>query len=96
MQTPESKQLCVSLNKMKRSRIPIQLLVVAIKLSMLTKGRNSVRASNNANTNWTLGRWIPETTDLMKFTSLHLYHEVQSTFSILGDKIFPGKRFISH
>ena len=49
---------------------------------------NSVRASNNANTNLTLGRWIPEATEqnLIKFI-LHLYHEVQSTLSVLGDKI---------
>ena len=61
---------------------------------MLTKESNSVRASNNVNTRGTLGRWIPEATkqNLIKFI-LHLYHEMQSTFSVLGDKIFPGKGF---
>ena len=40
------------------------------------------------------GVLITEATEqtLVKFI-LHLYHEVQCTFSILGDKIFPGKRF---
>ena len=68
--------------------------MVAIKLSMIRKGNNSVRALNNANTSWILGRRIPEATvqNLIKFI-LHLFHEVQSTFGILGDKIFPGKRF---
>ena len=35
-----------------------------------------------------LGRWIPEATEqnLIKFI-------LQSTFSALGDKTFPGKRF---
>ena len=51
--------------------------VVAIKLSMLIKGRNSVRASDNANKTWTLWYWIPQATEqnLRKFM-LHLYHEV--------------------
>ena len=60
-------------------------------------GSNSVRSSNiNATTNWTLGRWIPETTEqnLIKFILL-LYHEVQSMFSVLVDRIFPGKHFLS-
>ena len=58
---------------------------------MLTTGSSSIRASNNANTNLTLGHWIPEATEqnLLKF----ILHEVQSTFSVLGDKIFAGKRF---
>ena len=61
---------------------------------MLTKGSNSVRSSNNAATNRTFWHWIPETTEqnLIKFI-LHLYQEVQSTISVLGDKIFPGKLF---
>ena len=64
---------------------------------MLTKGSNSVRASNNANTSRILGRWIPEAPEqnLIKFI-LHLYHEVQSTSIVLGDKIFQGKRFYKH
>ena len=68
--------------------------MVSIKLCMLTKWGNSVHSSNNANISWTLGRLIPEATEqnLIKFIG-HLYHEVQSTFSVLGDKIFPGKRF---
>ena len=59
---------------------------------MLIKGRNYVSASNNVNTTRTLGCWIPQATEqnLIKFI-LHLYHEVQCTFSVLGDKIFPLK-----
>ena len=50
------------------------------------------------------GRWIPEATEqnLLKFI-VCLYHEVMSTFSILGDKIlfletrfFQENVFISH
>ena len=64
---------------------------------MLTKGSKSVHASNNANTSCTLGRWIPEAIEqnLIKFI-LHLYYELKSTFSILGDNVFPGKRFYQH
>ena len=41
-----------------------------------------------------MGHWILEDTEqnLIKFI-LHLYHEVQSMFSALGDKIFPEKHF---
>ena len=61
---------------------------------MLINGRNSVRASNKANTTQNLGCWIPQTTEqnLMKFM-LHLYHKVQSTFSLLVDKMFSLQTF---
>ena len=64
---------------------------------MLTKGSNFVRGSNNAKSNWTLGRWIPEATE-QKWVQfiLRLYHEAQSTVSVLGDKSFPGKRSYQH
>ena len=54
------------------------------QIEYANKGGNSVRASNNANTNRILSRWIPEATEqnLIKFI-LHLYLEVQSTFSVL-------------
>ena len=71
--------------------------MVAINLSMLTRrgGGNYVCASNNANTYQILRRWIPEATEqnLIKFI-LHLYHELQSTFSVLEDKMFLVKRFL--
>ena len=66
--------------------------MVVIKLSMLTKGSNSVYVLRIMQT--PIKFWGAEATEqnLIKLI-LHLYHEVKSTFSILGEKIFPGKRF---
>ena len=70
--------------------------MVAIKLNTLISGCDFVRASNNANTTWTLGSWIPKTTgqNLIKLM-FHLYHEVQSTVSILGHNMFSLKILLS-
>ena len=63
---------------------------------MLIKGRNSEHASNKQTPIEVWGGWIPEATEqhLIKFV-LRLYHKVQYTFSVLGDKTFPEKTFLS-